>query len=232
MPTPKMILLHSGNSQVTLLTAGSSGSPISYNKFAYSNSFLPNYNTKNPVDNMLLLRSVRGKWCCRSDVLENSCRQNICDSKWKAGSIADTTIKTTLIGRTDGYVAIHQLCGGSCLFFKAGGFPIIGHSGNIMKQIKRDEIVLQSKDGAVGIKLIYGNAEPSVLSKSGVNPAGKCSIVPYFKGKFDHTGEVLVFAVWADRNKEPMKLPLVEVGNKECKITWPEEEPIFLSLQH
>ena len=230
IPTAKMVLLHSGDSQVTMLTTASSAVyPIKYNKFAYSNSFPMNYNGKNPVDNMLLLRSWKSKWSCRNSVLESSCQQNVCESKWQAGNITNATIKTTLIGRTDGYIAVHQLCKGPSLAFKTGGFPITGRSKDTQKQMKQDEVVLKSREGEVGIRLVYGQVRPAILSKSGVNPAGKSSLVPYFKGKFGRVGEVLVLAVWANRNKKPMELPLVKVDNKKCQITWPGEEPIYIS---
>ncbi len=231
IPTTRMVLLHSGDSQVTMLTAGSSaGSPIKYNKFAYSNSFPMNYDNKNPVDNMLLLRSGRGNWVCRSTVLESSCRRNICQSRWKVKSLTNVTIKTTLIGRADGYIAIHQLCEGSPLFFQTGGFPIVGCSRDIRKQIKRDEVLLQSEYGAAGIKLLYGSAEPYVQSKAGVNPAGKYSFVPCFKGKFDRSGEVVVLAVWANKNKKAMELPSVAIDDKACKVGWAGEKLISIGL--
>ncbi|MFC2067821.1 hypothetical protein ACFLTP_02245 [Chloroflexota bacterium] len=54
----------------------------------------------------------------------------------------------------------------------------------------------------------------------GINPAGKHSFVPCLRGKFNHNGEIAVFAVWASRRKKHMELPLVVVCDKTCKIIW------------
>jgi hypothetical protein len=225
-----MCLLHSGDSQVIILTTGSSAAyPIKYNKFAYSNTFLMNYDHQNPVDNMLLLKAKGGKWHPRSAVLRNSCRGNVGVSEWQARSLPHVTVKTTLIGRPDGYIVIHQLYKGSRVFFQTGGFPLASHRREIQKRVEQDEVILQgNQDEAAGIRLLYGRAEPFIYGKTGVNPAGKYSFVPCLKGQFDRNGEIAAFAVWASRKKRPMELPSVAVDDKTCQIKWQGEEHTIL----
>lgn len=226
IPATRMILLHSGSSQVTILNAGSSheSHPIKYNKFAYSNVFLPNYDRRNPVDNMLLLCSEKDIWNCLGRISESSCHDNVCELTWKARGVIDAEIKTTLIGRPDGYIAIHQLRKGAPILFQAGGFPIAQASKEIHRGITEDTVILQGKQGQVGIKLLHGKAKLYVYERADINPAGRFSFVPCVKGKLENTTDIIVFAVWGNEENEAMEIPSVVVDGGKCGIRWQEEE--------
>jgi peptidoglycan/xylan/chitin deacetylase (PgdA/CDA1 family) len=218
----RMVLLHSGDSHVIMLNVGSNADdPIKYNKFAYSNVFLMNYDRRNPIDNTLLLRSENDAWSCRRTIMDSSCDRNICNLRWKTG---DTILKTTLVGERDGYVAVHQLCGGSRLLFQTGGFPIAKDSKDIKQEITEDEVTLQGDKGQVGIKLLFGKARPFVYHRRGVNPEGEFSFVPCFRGTFGDTKGIIVFAVWAAASAGAREFPLVTVNERMCIIKWQHQE--------
>ena len=171
IPITKLMLTHDGNSQIVMLNAGSSnaGRAIKYNKFAYSNIFLPNFGG-NPVDNALLLKSEKDfLWRQRGRIIENSCNGNVCELKWIPNKIDQTIVKTILIGRHDGYVIFHRIYNMYPLLFQSGGFAIAQDNKEIQKQVKENESVLSGRQGEVGVKLLFGQAKAFIYENSDVN---------------------------------------------------------------
>jgi hypothetical protein len=223
----EMVLLHAGDAHVVLLQVGANADyPMKYDKFAYSNTFLMNYDPGYPIDNTLMLRSGRDRWSSRRTILESYQRNHICHSRWKW---QDTIIRTTLVGRRDGYVAVHQLYIGPPCQFQTGGFPLAQNDRYAVEEIAEGAAILKGEKGQTGIKLLAGEAQAFVYRKRGVNPAGEFSSVPCLRGTFGDKNGIIVIAVGAAKSAGPFELPLVKVEKQTCTLRWPDsEQPIAL----
>jgi len=232
----KMILLHDGDSHVIMLNAGSSYSKYrgKYNRFAYSNIFLPNYDEVF-VDNALLLKSDEvSSWHSRGQIFNSSCKDNVCEIEWAPDNVKKILVKSILIGGFRGYLTAHRICSDFPLAFLSGGFAVSQDDSNLYQTIKEDEIMVRGEIGYSGIRLLHGCAKPLVYQTYDKNPAGRFSLVPCFQGELSGLADVLMFQVWASRSSAPnvlVKRPYVSVDNGTYAITW-ENKYYHLNLNH
>jgi hypothetical protein len=169
---------------------------LKYNKFAYSNLFLPDYDYCFPVDNYFILQGERGKYYQRDTSEIISCVEGICKTRWRIFDKPDIQVITTLFANIDGYIIKHEYYGTEMVRFYTGGFPLAVNHTDVHSTCTNDEIRLVSRGREVGVRLLSGCAKPEVLMRRNLNPAGKYSYVPYFKG-FIKTGECISIEIWA-----------------------------------
>lgn len=204
IPTPCLLLTNNADGHTTLINAGSSNisDSVKYNKFAYSNIFLPNLNGL-ALDNMLLLReSAWSSWRERGRILSNFCEGDRCVLEWNPYRLDHVTVKTTIIAKPEGYTVTHELKTEQPIAFQLGGFALAQDEANIQQQLQGAELLLAGTQNSVGLKLLEGDAEMFVYEDAHANPAGKYSFVPGVKGKFSAQNDTIVVELWGRQQRE------------------------------
>ena len=184
--------------------------PMKYDKFAYSNRFLMNYEPSFPVDNSLLARRDGGKWIHGREILRSSCEDGISVSLWRAGGRSEVLFLSVLVALPDGYLVVHENLGRGPVEFCAGGFPLPAPSPGVESATEGDSIRIRHRDREVGMALLYGEARPGIHMAKRRNPAGKYSHVPYFHGHLSGKGDAVVLAAWGCTYPGGFELPTVE----------------------
>jgi hypothetical protein len=198
IPGAGMCLSNDGKSHVIIypnVTTTRFINEIRYNKCAYSNIFLMNYDNNFPIDNYLLLHQGKGRFLRRKDASILSCCNGICETLWRFDSTLDIEILTTIIAVPDGYTVRHRFRGEAKVDYCIGGFAIILDTNYIEIFSRGDVLSLRHCDYEVGIEILYGEGYQDTYMKKGVNPGGKYSCVPYFRGCLKDCDEI-GFRIW------------------------------------
>lgn len=203
--------------------------PLKYDKFAYSNKFLMNYDAAFPVDNSLLLK-VKGKgWMPKGEVLQADCEDGISCSVWRPAGKHDILVKSVLVALPNGYLIIHQSLARGELEYCLGGLSLPSDSRHVKPEITTESILLEDGELRVGIALLQGKAEAGIHRAHNKNPAAPYAYVPYYRGCFSGKGDIVAAAIWGCLCQEAFEIPTLEIeddrwivrqGNKTFEIPW------------
>lgn len=223
LATVGIVLAHGKNSHVVLHPSPTPTTyGLKYDKFAYSNIFLMNFDYSMPVDNAILLRRGLGRWRSLAQVVQRNCGDGFIEVVWKPEQLADVVIRSAVMVRPDGYLVLHSFHGCAPASFAAGGFPLPSSKRVVRTLFNGNAIRIQSEQGTTSMNLLHGVATPRIHVRAGVNPGGRYSFVPSYRGLFRANEDFAIFAVWAGGDGEPMGLPEVEVEETSCTVRWPE----------
>ncbi|NPV60961.1 MAG: DUF2264 domain-containing protein [Actinobacteria bacterium] len=174
---------------------------VKYNKYAYSNTFLLNYDKRFPVDNSIILQGEGGEYYRRVANEVVSCADGTCVTRWRACGKREAVVLTALAAKAGGYVISHTFYGEGPVHFHVGGFPLAIDQADVHVSCAEEEIILRAKKGEVGMRLLSGSASPNVYTRRNVNPDGKYSHVPYFQGTL-RDGERISIEAWGRKSDQ------------------------------
>ncbi|MCP4110686.1 MAG: DUF2264 domain-containing protein [Desulfobacteraceae bacterium] len=185
---------------------------MNYNKFAYSNFFLPNLEMMFPVDNMLLLQRPGTKlWSHRSQIIDSASEKKELQFTWRAHPDSTIFVQTTLQPISNGYLAEHILLSGECLNFVAGGFAIPKLSLPRITRLE-DSVVIHSKNGISAVMSPNGKRVDYDVHKSCQGVGNTNTFVPCIRGRFDNNRlKKLTIAVIAAKNQDMFANTVSEV---------------------
>lgn len=122
------LAVHDGKGQVLLLNGLSTRNdhPSRYNKFAYSNTFLPDIGDES-CSNCLSFKDEgdKGGWCYKRIILSSSVKGGVVVIRWKP-LVDGVEVETVLKPINDGYRCVNKIrvAGGRDVLARLGGFSI------------------------------------------------------------------------------------------------------------
>ena len=211
----KQMLLHDGSSEVKLVNIGSKNKSHSskYNKFAYSNVFLADYDDEEPFPDNSLLFKCSDKWRGFGGTIQASCTNNICSMVWHPEKYDKVKVASFFLGFPDGYVFIHKITSMFDLHFLLGGF-IINLNGELEITMEDSSCTIMSSEGESsmsGLEICINTGSHSKFHTRSTNstPTGQQGECPVFEGTLcgEKKGHVIGGWVWTSLNSERPAVP-------------------------
>ena len=192
------MVVHDGCSGISFFPAGTTdpGFAFKYDKFAYHNNFIFDYNPSCPVDNALIVRDGNGNWSKNRDIAARETTEKLLRSTWVPSGFSCVRIISTIIPFSNGYKAVHVIDSETELSFAAGGFVLADDNVLGYQDSSNGRSVFVSDNRLTGMELVRGPGQVQIWKQKGLNAAGKYSFIPVLEGRIPTGRSVMIYKVW------------------------------------